>query len=51
MEVEGVLERYREFYKESKFVRVLDKGQLPQLKYVVGSNYCDIGIEIDKRKK
>ncbi|MBW3637009.1 MAG: N-acetyl-gamma-glutamyl-phosphate reductase, partial [Armatimonadetes bacterium] len=31
------------------FVRVLEAGQYPQLKGVVGSNFCDIGIEVDPR--
>ncbi len=31
------------------FVRVLPVGQFPQIKHVNGSNYCDIGIEIDAR--
>jgi N-acetyl-gamma-glutamyl-phosphate reductase len=31
------------------FVRVLPAGQFPQLKHVVGSNFCDIGIEVDQR--
>ncbi|WP_027340667.1 N-acetyl-gamma-glutamyl-phosphate reductase [Halonatronum saccharophilum] len=50
VEIEELLERYRLFYKANKFVRILDMGQLPQLKYVVGSNYCDIGIQIDERR-
>lgn len=31
------------------FVRVLEAGQYPQIKQVVGSNFCDIGIEVDAR--
>lgn len=31
------------------FVRVLDAGQFPQIKHVNGSNYCDIGIQVDAR--
>ncbi|MCL5459177.1 N-acetyl-gamma-glutamyl-phosphate reductase [Loigolactobacillus coryniformis] len=31
-------------YADSPFVRVLPAGQLPTLKEVVGTNYCDLGI-------
>jgi N-acetyl-gamma-glutamyl-phosphate reductase len=31
------------------FVRILEAGQYPQIKHVNGSNYCDIGIQVDQR--
>jgi N-acetyl-gamma-glutamyl-phosphate reductase len=40
---------YREFYREESFVRICRSGQFPGLSSVVGSNYCDIGVTIDKR--
>jgi N-acetyl-gamma-glutamyl-phosphate reductase len=40
---------YRAFYREEPFVRVYRSGQFPNLSSVVGSNYCDIGVTIDKR--
>ena len=36
-------------YKDEKFVRVLDKGNCPQTKWVEGSNYVDINFVIDER--
>ena len=39
---EALLERYREFYAEHPFVRILPAP--PTLKGTVGSNYCDISI-------
>jgi N-acetyl-gamma-glutamyl-phosphate reductase len=39
---EDLLDRYREFYKEAPFVRVLETP--PTLKEPVGSNYCDISL-------
>jgi N-acetyl-gamma-glutamyl-phosphate reductase len=36
-------------YLGEPFVRVYPAGELPQLKYVVGSNYCDIGVKVDTR--
>ena len=43
MEQEKLLKVYQEFYSGEPFVRVID--ELPQLNFVAGSNYCDIGLE------
>lgn len=40
---------YKEFYKASYFVQVLDEGEYPQLKSVLGSNFCHIGVSVDAR--
>lgn len=45
-EVKAVYDRY---YAKEKFVRVLDKGECPETKWVEGSNYVDIGFVIDER--
>ena len=37
---------YNQFYKTEPFVRVLASGQQPELKNVVGTNLCDIGLEM-----
>ncbi|MDD4953961.1 MAG: N-acetyl-gamma-glutamyl-phosphate reductase [Candidatus Omnitrophica bacterium] len=37
-------ELYKKFYKKEPFVRIREEGDLPRLKDVVGSNFCDIGI-------
>jgi len=44
-----LLEIYREFYKDEKFVRILPEGVLPRTKWVRGSNYADIGGVSDSR--
>ncbi|MFZ5987007.1 MAG: N-acetyl-gamma-glutamyl-phosphate reductase [Bacillota bacterium] len=44
-----LIELYKEYYKNEFFVRILDEGQLPETKYVAGSNYIDIGLVVDKR--
>jgi N-acetyl-gamma-glutamyl-phosphate reductase len=44
-----VLGLYREFYAGEPFVRVLDEGQRPTTRHVVGSNYCDVGVVADPR--
>ncbi|MCL1915347.1 MAG: N-acetyl-gamma-glutamyl-phosphate reductase [Desulfovibrionaceae bacterium] len=36
-------------YAGSRFVRLLPPGSLPELRYVRGSMYCDIGLVMDKR--
>jgi N-acetyl-gamma-glutamyl-phosphate reductase len=41
---EGLLKIYRKFYSGEPFVKVID--ELPQVNFVVGSNYCEIGIEV-----
>lgn len=40
---------YQSCYESEPFVRVLPPGQVPQLKHVRGSNYCDIGFCVDER--
>lgn len=40
---------FLDFYQDDYFVRVMPKGMLPQLKWVVGTNHCDIGITVDNR--
>ncbi|MDE5991259.1 MAG: N-acetyl-gamma-glutamyl-phosphate reductase [Clostridia bacterium] len=39
---------YKEFYKDEKFVRVLDLGEVANLRNVKISNYCDISIHYDE---
>jgi N-acetyl-gamma-glutamyl-phosphate reductase len=48
---EKILEVYKRFYKEEPFVRVRPLGVLPELKDVVGTNFCDIGIAADPVRK
>ena len=40
---------YKEFYKIEPFVRIMDEGVFPQLKDIVGTNFCDIGVMVDGR--
>ncbi|MBP2073186.1 N-acetyl-gamma-glutamyl-phosphate reductase [Thermoanaerobacterium butyriciformans] len=47
--IESLHEIYSEFYKDEYFVKVLDIGEYPSTKSVYGSNFCHIGLEIDKR--
>ena len=47
-EVEKIYKVYEEFYKNSFFVQFQGK-KIPQLKDVIGTNICQIGISFDKR--
>jgi N-acetyl-gamma-glutamyl-phosphate reductase len=40
---------YAEQYDGEPFVRVLPQGEFPSTAFVRGSNFCDIGITVDKR--
>lgn len=40
---------YEQFYKNEKFVRLRPGDLLPSTADVWGSNYCDIGLKVDKR--
>ena len=40
---------YDKYYADEKFVRLLNKGALPETKWVEGSNYVDINFVIDER--
>jgi len=45
----ALLDLYRDFYRGEKFVRVYREGAFPNVSYVRGSNYCDIGLSVDRR--
>ena len=40
---------YDKYYKNEKFVRVLEKDVYPETKWVEGSNYVDVNFKIDNR--
>ena len=42
---------YRKYYKAEPFVRVLPINTLPELKNVVGTNYCDIGLTVSADRR
>lgn len=49
LSTEQVLALFRECYAGEPFVRVRPAGDLPATKQVSGSNYCDIGLQVDRR--
>ena len=46
-----LVDLYRDFYASEPFVRVLDEGQRPTTRSVVGSNFCDVTVVADPRTK
>jgi N-acetyl-gamma-glutamyl-phosphate reductase len=45
-----LLDGYKQFYQDARFVRVFE-DRSPEIKFVVGTNYCDIGIAVDETKQ
>ena len=44
-----LLERFQEAYAAEPFVRVQPQGSLPNVAFVRGSNFCDVGVVADER--
>ena len=40
---------YQEYYGGERFIRLLEPGACPETRWVEGSNYVDIGFQIDAR--
>ena len=51
MSTQEALSIYAGFYENEPFVRVLPSETYPQTKAVLGSNYCDVGLEVDTRTR
>ncbi|MDI6786184.1 MAG: N-acetyl-gamma-glutamyl-phosphate reductase [bacterium] len=51
MSQQQLLEIYINFYKKEPYIRILKEGELPQIKDVAHTNYCDLGIFLDKNRK
>jgi N-acetyl-gamma-glutamyl-phosphate reductase len=48
VKIEAVAEIYRKFYKSDPFVRVLPAGGQPEIRNVVNTNFCDIGLALSE---
>ncbi|HEU5249452.1 MAG TPA: N-acetyl-gamma-glutamyl-phosphate reductase [Thermoanaerobaculia bacterium] len=44
------LSLYREAYRDEPFVRVLE-DELPQTKATLGSNFCDVAVRVDSKRR
>ncbi len=47
--LEDIIEKFKSFYYQQPFVRVLNPGQLSEIKNVVLTNYCEISAVLNKR--
>jgi N-acetyl-gamma-glutamyl-phosphate reductase len=48
MNAEDVVKVFQEHYQTEPFIRIYPKGSLPNTKDVRGSNYCDIGVNVNE---
>lgn len=46
---EQLIELFKETYHKHPFIRIRPLGNFPSVKEVAGSNYCDIGLNVDER--
>ncbi len=49
VDYETVKSVYIKYFGDEYFVRLLNKGHFPETKWVKGSNFIDIGFEVDER--
>lgn len=45
-----IIDLYKDFYKDCPFVKILPEGMFPQTKFSDNTNYCFIGLQVDKEK-
>jgi N-acetyl-gamma-glutamyl-phosphate reductase len=46
LDTKEAVEIYKKFYSGKPFVRICDEGRFPQIRDVVDSNFCDIGLKV-----
>jgi N-acetyl-gamma-glutamyl-phosphate reductase len=49
MDTVKILEIYRETYAHEPFMRVLEDGRFPDVKYLRGTNLCEIGLIVNAK--
>ncbi len=47
---EELLKIYQKFYANEPFIKVYEKGRLPEIKNVAHTNFCDIGLRLNEAK-
>lgn len=50
-DVSGILRLYRSFYKNAPFISIYDENKLPQIRDVINTNNCAIGVALSPDKK
>lgn len=46
-----IREIYKKYYNNEYFVRLLEKGDTPETRWVEGSNFVDVNVKVDPRTK
>ncbi|OQX63442.1 MAG: N-acetyl-gamma-glutamyl-phosphate reductase [Desulfococcus sp. 4484_241] len=46
---EDIIECIAAYYNGRRFIRLCEPGRFPETRHVRGSNFCDIGVKLDKR--
>ncbi len=46
---EEIRKAYEEAYRDEYFVRLLEPGVWPETKWVEGSNFVDVNVQVDER--
>ncbi|MDZ5470319.1 N-acetyl-gamma-glutamyl-phosphate reductase [Bacillus sp. 31A1R] len=49
LDTDKLIDLYKNTYEKHPFVRIRPKGTFPAIKEVCSTNYCDIGLHVDKR--
>jgi N-acetyl-gamma-glutamyl-phosphate reductase len=49
VETSFVIQKYKEFYNDKQFVKILDANVVSGIRNVVNTNYCEISVKVDKR--
>jgi N-acetyl-gamma-glutamyl-phosphate reductase len=47
----AVAQLVRDYYRGSPWVRLLNNGRLPELQFVLHSNFCDLGFVVDATRR
>ena len=50
MNTQALIAAYSKYYAKEPFVKVYENGALPELKHVVNTNFCDIGLRVNEEK-
>lgn len=50
LDEKDLIDIYKQYYSKERFIRIFE-DELPSIEAVVGSNYCDIGLRINKDTK
>lgn len=48
--VDDIYDCYAQYYQNRRFVRVLPRERVPDTLHVRGTNFCDIGFRIDRKR-